>query len=96
MITGNVKGHLLTGRWQPFLLAGVGLMTSGVELRDPMGFGYRQSDWDNAFVARFGGGIDLYTNENIVLTVGADYVLPTGDLKDFDFISIGWGIQYRF
>ena len=45
---------------------------------------------------RFGGGIDLYATKNVVVTVGADYVLPFDDLKDLDYISIGWGIEYRF
>jgi opacity protein-like surface antigen len=121
VITGNVKGYLLTGRWQPFLLAGAGLMTAKVSLelndllgKDPPGeeplgseFRRRMSESDRftgaaesvrstGFAARFGAGIDAYATENFVFTLGADYVFPTGDVKDFDYISVVWGVQYRF
>jgi opacity protein-like surface antigen len=96
VITGNVKGHLLTGRYQPYLLAGAGVMTAKVKLKDSLGLGASESDRLTDFAARFGGGIDVYLTENIVLTAGADYVLPTGDVKDLDYVSIDWGFQYRF
>jgi hypothetical protein len=32
----------------------------------------------------------------VVLNVGVDYVLPFGNLDDLDYITIGWGVQYRF
>jgi hypothetical protein len=45
---------------------------------------------------RFGGGLDFYATEHVVLTLGIDYVLPFGDLEDLDYVSIGWGLRYRF
>jgi opacity protein-like surface antigen len=92
----NAKGHLLTGRYQPFLLVGLGALTAKVEVEDAVGFGLSDIERFSGFAARFGGGIDVYATENIVVTVGADYVLPTGDVEDLDFVSIGWGFQYRF
>ena len=107
VITGNVRGHLLTGAYQPFLLVGVGLMTTKVKLKvkDSVGEGSAGRDFRNSlsepdrrtgFAARLGGGIEVYANEHFVFTLGVDYVLPTGDVKDLDYVSVGWGLEYRF
>ena len=96
VVTANIKGYLLTGRYQPFLLVGAGLMTAEAKLRDTAGMGLSASERDTDFAARFGGGIDLYATKHVVLSVEAEFVLPTGDVKDLDYISIGWGFQYRF
>ena len=91
VVTANMKGYILTGRYQPFLLVGGGVMTAEFKSRGVPG-----SITLNEFTMRFGGGIDLYATKNVVVTVGADYVLPFDDLKDLDYISIGWGFEYRF
>lgn len=97
VVTTNVKGFLLTGRYQPFLLVGAGAMTAEAVLRDDsVGLGLSRTESDNAFAMRFGGGIDLYATKNIVVSLEADYVLPFGDLDDLDYVTIGWGVQYRF
>jgi opacity protein-like surface antigen len=96
VITGGMKAHLLTGRYQPYLTAGGGVMTINVKLKESEEFGMSDSERLTDFTLRFGGGIDFYATENIVLTVGVDYVLPIRDVKDFDYVSIGWGLEYRF
>jgi opacity protein-like surface antigen len=48
------------------------------------------------FVFRFGGGIDVYATENVVVNVGATYLLPMGLVKTLDLFTIGGGIEYRF
>jgi hypothetical protein len=48
------------------------------------------------FVFRFGGGIDVYATENVVVNVGATYLLPMGQVKTLDLFTIGGGIEYRF
>lgn len=48
------------------------------------------------FVFRFGGGIDVYATENVVVNVGATYLLPVGLVKTLDLFTIGGGIEYRF
>jgi opacity protein-like surface antigen len=45
---------------------------------------------------RFGGGVDVYVTDHISLDIGGAYVLPIGDVEDLRFISIRFGIQYRF
>ena len=45
---------------------------------------------------RFGGGIDFYLTETILVSAEASYLMPTGKLDGLDYYSIGLGLQYRF
>jgi opacity protein-like surface antigen len=95
--TANFKGYLLTGRYQPFLLLGAGMTTVDAKLtKDNVGLGLSSSQNENSFTMRFGGGIDLYATKNVVVSLQADYVRPFGNLDDLTYVSIGWGLQYRF
>ncbi len=96
VVTANMKGYILTGRYQPFLLVGGGVMTAEAKLQSPAPPGVRRSITDTEFAMRFGGGIDFYATKNVVVSLEADYVLPVSSLSDLDYISIGWGFQYRF
>ena len=93
-----MKGYFLTGRYQPFLLIGAGAMQAKTKLKQPSGLAFTGlgNESENAFALRFGGGIDLYATEHVVVSVDADYVLPFGDLDALDYVTIGWGIEYRF
>jgi opacity protein-like surface antigen len=101
-LMANAKGYLGTGIVQPFLLVGLGVMKGQVEgnasreLPDESVVEYRISETDTDFAARFGGGLEVYATENIVINIDATYVLPTGSVNDFDYVSVGWGFQYRF
>lgn len=88
-LTANGKFFPLTGPVQPFVLLGLGVMDAEVNV-GPF------SDEATGFATRFGGGVDLYATENIVFSAGVDYVLPTGDVEDLDYVSYGGGFQYRF
>jgi opacity protein-like surface antigen len=90
--TGNAKGYLLTGRFQPFILAGCGLIQYDVE--DKIGIGMASDGVD--FVGRFGGGLDIYFNEHIVITLDSSYLLPTGGASGLDQIQVAVGLNYRF
>jgi opacity protein-like surface antigen len=90
--TGNVKGYLLTGRIQPFLLVGAGLMH--FDVKDKVGVGLRAKG--EGFAARFGGGVDFYINSNVVFVLEGGYVLPTGDVDGLDYASFSFEFQYRF
>jgi len=91
-LTGNLKAYLLTGRIQPFLLAGGGLIHHDTE--DVRGIG--QGGKGDDFTGRFGGGIDLYFNRNVVLVLDTSYLLTTGDADHLDQVQISVGINYRF
>lgn len=85
-VTYNLKGYLLTEeRVQPYVVVGGGLLNVDDGLEDDYGFSWR-----------LGGGYDFYQTENVVFNVEALYYLPTGDIRDFDFITVGLGVQYRF
>ena len=91
--TANVKHYLLTGRFQPYLLGGVGAMFARLE------FPHSGERFNKiAFAMRFGGGIEFYITESIVMTTGVTYVYPTGSLKDMlDYLSVeALGFTYRF
>jgi len=54
---------------------------------------------DSGFVGRFGGGLDIYVTRHVSLGASASYVLPFGSWDtgfDYNYISIDWGLQYRF
>jgi hypothetical protein len=115
-VTANLKAHLLTGLWQPYLLVGGGMLTVKGEVREtgrmyetdlvddeevpkyPNWPGIEYSQRDTDFAMRFGGGLDVYSfgTDSVVITAGADYVLPFGDVEDFDYVSINVGVLYRF
>jgi opacity protein-like surface antigen len=95
VVTVNTKGYLLTGRYQPFVLLGMGAMMADLGVRDLVA-GLPGSVSETGFAMRFGGGIDFYATKHVVVSVEADYVLPFDDLEGLDYISIGLGLQYRF
>ena len=90
-LTGDVKGYLATGRVQPYLSAGLGFLSARSD--DPVST-FQKTDTD--FAARFGGGVEFYVTENIGLSVDTGYVLPTGDVEDLDYVSVGAGVFFRF
>ena len=87
--TWNLKCYLETGWVQPFFLVGIGLLRAEIEF---LGVSVRDTD----FAARFGGGIDFYSWSNTSLGVTASYVLATGDVDIFDYVSLVLGVQHRF
>ncbi len=96
VFTTNVKAHLLQGRFQPFVLVGPGFMRLETKTREQTNTMPNASDTIVKYATRFGGGIDIYATENVVVSLDASYLMPTGKLAGFDYISIGWGLQYRF
>jgi opacity protein-like surface antigen len=91
-LTGNIVGYILTGRIQPFVFAGGGLMH--FDTKDKLNLGI-SSEGDH-FAGRFGGGIDVYFNEHIVGVAKGGYVLPTGNADGLDFVFWSVGLEYRF
>jgi opacity protein-like surface antigen len=115
--TVDIKGYLLTGRYQPYLLLGGGTMNVKTKVTNPTGisaltpidpvppapplntpvFGpVIQSRNYTDFVFRFGGGVDLYATEHIVVNIDANYLAPVGKVSGVGMFTIGAGIGYRF
>jgi hypothetical protein len=91
--TADFKGYLLTGRFQPFGVFGLG--AAFVDGAADVGIGSTYIN-ETGFVMRFGGGIDSYITENIAIFVDGSWVLMTGRLNDVDYATVGAGLMYRF
>ena len=77
-------------RVQPYLTAGPSWQW--VQLQRNQG-----NDHDTGgFAGRLGGGLDVYLTENLALNADAKYMLSTGDVRDYRYLSIGWGFVYHF
>ena len=92
----NMKNYLLTGTFQPYAMVGVGLLDAEVSIRDAVALGVSVSEDEIALVWQVGGGVDVYANENWVVSLEGAYVVPTSDLDELDFWTLGIGLQYRF
>ncbi len=86
------KVYLLTGRFQPYALAGGGYLD--VKLSDKLGIGLSENS--SGSMARWGGGMDFYATNRFVINMEGSYVLPLGGLKDLDYWTFGLGLKYRF
>ena len=84
-LTYNVKAYALLGRIQPYGVLGIGALV----------FDEKHGS-DSGFVARLGGGLDLYLTDKIVFDFEIAYVLPTGSIDDLPFATFGAGIQFRY
>ena len=91
-LTGDIKGYLPMGPFQPYVLAGLGIMHT--KQKSTLGIGSKASTEE--FVVRLGGGIDYYLTENYVFEVELGGVLPSGDLKGLDLFTFAVGLQYGF
>lgn len=91
--TLNGKAFLLTDRFQPYGLFGIGYMRADSTISDPI-FGIGGTNTDLTF--RFGGGVDTYLTEHMIANFEITYVNPTDTVSDFDYLSLGGGIQFRF
>jgi len=107
-ITANVKTYILTGRFQPFTIMGLG--GGYVQAKDSAAV---DEDW-GAFSLRAGCGIEIYANEKLSFVAGLSYVYLVSGLKDvvridsngnpkesLDRYHVGYlstqvGMQYRF
>lgn len=95
----NVKGYPLAGRVQPYGLFGIGVLRAAIE--DDFGLGVSESD--AAFALRFGGGLDVYVTEHVLLNLDVGYLLTPSDMNfggpvdiGTDLIPLTVGAQYRF
>jgi len=91
-VLANLKGYVLTGRIQPFLVVGGGLMHAKVDDK----LNLNTVNGGDAFLARFGGGVDVYLTSNFVAVLEGDYMLPTGKLNGLNSGSWSVGLEYRF
>lgn len=92
LLSINGKGYLLTGRVQPFGLVGLGFLHADGSAGNFPGAAHPS----NGFAMRFGGGLDVYATENLVVGPEFAYVLPTGSANDLDMLTVSVGLSWRF
>jgi opacity protein-like surface antigen len=85
-ITANAKGYFPIGRFQPYILAGLGTLIS--EPNQTVGV-----NTVARFAYRFGVGIDVFVWKRAIMSVGYGY---TGNLADFGYSALYWRIGYHF
>ncbi len=106
-LMGNLKAYLPAGAFQPYALAGIGIMgTKFKEKYTASGGTDWHSDKETVFGARLGGGMDVYVGPNVFINVEGSYIFATGGHRylgyrnakatDFEFGSINFGLGYRF
>ena len=86
LVTMNGRYYVLTDQWQPYATLGLGWGFADIN----------PGPSEDGFVLRFGGGLDYYLSESWGLTAEFAYNLATGDLDDFNYMSLGWGAFIRF
>jgi hypothetical protein len=91
LITGNVKLNFLTGRIQPYVILGIGM---DIIVQDFAGGG---SSTTIPPGGRFGGGVDYYINEHLLLNFEGVYVPPLDSRADnFPYALLQGNVMYRF
>jgi opacity protein-like surface antigen len=86
LVAMNGRYYVLTDQWQPYVTAGLGWGFADVN----------PGPSEDGFVLRFGGGLDYYISETWGLTGEFAYDVATGDLDDFNYMTLGWGAFIRF
>ncbi len=102
--TANLKLYLGTGIVQPYVVGGVGVMRFQGDSRSPRRVANNRPFFElntdgvreYGFASRWGGGVDIYFNDDLSLVLGTTYVLPEGEIDPYDYLSFEWGLQYRF
>jgi opacity protein-like surface antigen len=94
--TANVKKFfpIGAGRWQPYLLAGIGVTRAKAEV-DVLGNTVLDRT-ESAFTFRGGAGIEFYITPHVNLYTEATYMLLTGGLNGAGFVPLVFGAQYQF
>jgi len=90
--TINLKGYLLTGRFQPYGLIGMGFMHGDGSAGNFAGAAHPS----NGFALRFGGGLETYITEHFFVSPEFAYTLPTGSANDLDMLVVSFGLGYKF
>jgi opacity protein-like surface antigen len=91
-LSANAKYFLLTGRIQPYLVAGAGWGRSRVKPAIG-GSNEREDGW----VARGGAGVNLYGSRDVAFNIETTYVHPaSGRIEDLDHFSFTAGLTLFF
>lgn len=83
ILTFQQRTRILTGRWQPFVLGGLG---------------WGQTDFSSHFVVRLGGGLDYMIDEHWSAGIDATYVFmfDSGSARAPNFGNFNLAVRYGF
>lgn len=83
VITAQQRVRILTGQWQPYLLAGIG---------------WGRASKANHFAVRIGGGLDYMITEHWSTGLTANYLflLANSPVDGPNFATFGLGVRYGF
>lgn len=93
-LTASAKIYPFSGRLQPF--AAVGLGGVRFEQRNVFSDGSRSRSQESDVAFRFGGGLDAWLSEDVVLNLEAAYLGPVDDLTNLEITILSIGLTYRF
>ena len=88
----NGRFYALTGRIQPYAIAGIGWQYAEIDEQFLPGMSHRNS----GLAFRVGGGADLYITRRLAITASATYLIGLGDVGDFDTLQARLGWMFRF
>jgi opacity protein-like surface antigen len=92
LMSGMLMGklYLLTGRLQPYLMAGAGYLRAEIDFGDV-------DETADAPLGRAGVGIETYLTPNLALAVQAAYSRSLdSDLDELAFFNVGGSLMIRF
>jgi len=87
----NGRGYLLTGKFQPFLLGGLNYLDMETSISDAA----NPNKTDDGPALRFGGGLDWYVTNKIVMTGDISYMLGLSQVNGYDIVVFSLGFFYR-
>jgi len=91
-ITVNGKAYVSTGRFEPFLLFGLGYYKVGEKHEQ----GVRTAlDDVGDFGMKAGAGIQFYIIDHLALDMDLAYNFGESNLAELRFLSFSWGFMYR-
>lgn len=91
-LMANAKVYVTDRQAQPYIGCAFGALTA--EAEDKFGLGL--TDEESEVVIRPSIGVDIYLIDRLAIDVEAAYMFPTGDIDDYQFWTLGAGLQLRF
>ena len=92
VITANGRLFPIPGRFEPFLMAGMGYARAELDARGTL----RADDTGDGFVIRVGTGVQIGLLESLSLAIEGGFVLPSGDLSDLSYFTVSGGLNVHF
>lgn len=89
-LMADVKGYILTGRYQPYVIVGLGYIDFDSTNNRPV------PDAGSGFGMRYGAGLDAHVTENIVMSPEVAWLQPYGDADDLAALTVGAALTYKF